>query len=41
MPETQIDAGAPEKIGTVIGAIIAIGCYLLVLWPVVRHWVVS
>ncbi|MEI5680124.1 hypothetical protein G6N74_16080 [Mesorhizobium sp. CGMCC 1.15528] len=35
--EEQID-GAPERVGAVIGALITIGSFALVLWPVARIW---
>lgn len=30
--------GLPERIGTVIGAVIFALCLALVLWPIVRHF---
>lgn len=30
--------GLPERIGMVIGAIVTIGAYALVAWPVLRTW---
>ncbi len=35
--EEQID-GAPERVGAILGVLIAIGSFALVLWPVARMW---
>jgi len=41
MAEQEITSGTPETVGTIIGAVVTIGCYLLIIWPVVRQWVLQ